>query len=61
MDKKCSYCDGTGERYSAPCPTCGGKGYVSVPTSKKRKCAYCDGTGDRFSAPCKVCGGTGYA
>ena len=65
----CDHCHGTGSveaEHSETCPTCGGRGRISVDLGSifgigvmEMECPECEGTGRVVADPCDVCGGTG--
>ena len=62
----CSVCHGSGSvrsEHSETCPTCGGRGSITVDTGlfgvMMMTCPECEGTGRVVSDPCSACGGTG--
>ncbi len=65
----CDVCNGTGSvahEHSETCPTCGGRGRISVDLGSifsmgvmEMECPECEGTGRVVSDPCSSCGGTG--
>ncbi len=62
----CSVCHGSGSvrsEHSETCPTCGGRGSITVDTGlfgvMVMTCPECEGTGRVVADPCSACGGTG--
>ena len=62
----CDVCHGTGSvrsEHAETCPTCGGRGHISVDTGlfgvMMMTCPECEGTGKVVADPCGACGGTG--
>lgn len=65
----CDVCHGSGSvhaEHSESCPTCGGRGRISVDLGSifgigvmEMECPECEGTGRVVSDPCSACGGTG--
>ena len=65
----CDHCHGTGSVHSEhaeTCPTCGGRGRMSIDMSgifgfgvMDIECPECEGTGKVVAEPCDVCGGSG--
>lgn len=62
----CGVCHGTGSvetEHSETCPTCGGRGRITVDTGlfgvMAMTCPECEGTGRVVANPCKACGGSG--
>ena len=62
----CSSCHGSGSvksEHSETCPTCGGRGSITVDTGlfgvMVMTCPECEGTGRVVADPCSACGGTG--
>ena len=65
----CDHCHGTGSveaEHSETCPTCGGRGRISVDLGSifgigvmEMECPECEGTGRVVADPCDVCGGSG--
>ena len=62
----CDVCHGSGSVEAATsetCPTCGGRGHISVDTGlfgvMAMTCPECEGTGRVVADPCSACGGSG--
>ena len=62
----CDVCHGSGSVESdhpATCPTCGGRGHITVDTGlfgvMAMTCPECEGTGRVVADPCSACGGSG--
>lgn len=62
----CDVCHGSGSveaEHSETCPTCGGRGHITVDTGlfgvMGMTCPECEGTGRVVADPCEACGGTG--
>ena len=62
----CDVCHGSGSVESdhpATCPTCGGRGHITVDTGifgvMEMTCPECEGTGRVVADPCSACGGSG--
>lgn len=62
----CGVCHGSGSvesEHSETCPTCGGRGHITVDTGlfgvMMMTCPECEGTGRVVANPCSACGGTG--
>ena len=62
----CDACHGSGSVESdhpATCPTCGGRGHITVDTGlfgvMAMTCPECEGTGRVVADPCSACGGSG--
>ena len=65
----CDVCHGTGSvhaEHSETCPTCGGRGRISVDLGSifgigvmEMECPECEGTGRVVADPCDACGGSG--
>lgn len=62
----CDVCHGSGSVESdhpATCPTCGGRGHITVDTGLfgviAMTCPECEGTGRVVADPCSACGGSG--
>lgn len=62
----CDVCHGSGSveaEHAETCPTCGGKGHITVDTGlfgvMAMTCPECEGTGKVVADPCTACGGTG--
>lgn len=62
----CEVCHGTGSvqsEHSETCPTCGGRGSITVDTGlfgvMMMTCPECEGTGKVVADPCHACGGSG--
>jgi DnaJ-class molecular chaperone len=60
---RCAHCRGTGSIKTFTCTTCGGIGYVPLPSVETRTCPECHGSGDDASASamaCLTCRGKGF-
>lgn len=62
----CDVCHGSGSvesEHSETCPTCGGRGHITVDTGifgvMAMTCPECEGTGRVVANPCQACGGSG--
>ena len=62
----CDVCHGSGSvesDHSETCPTCGGRGHITVDTGlfgvMAMTCPECEGTGRVVADPCSSCGGSG--
>lgn len=62
----CDACHGSGSvqsEHSVTCPTCGGRGHITVDTGlfgvMAMTCPECEGTGRVVADPCDACGGSG--
>ncbi|MBM6775256.1 DnaJ domain-containing protein [Olsenella profusa] len=62
----CDVCHGSGSvvsEHAETCPTCGGRGHITVDTGifgvVAMTCPECEGTGKVVADPCRACGGSG--
>ncbi len=62
----CDVCHGSGSvvsEHAETCPTCGGRGHITVDTGlfgvMAMTCPECEGTGKVVADPCRACGGSG--